>query len=145
MNEQTKEAELQEVYMEFQVVTKQLKQMQEQLQTFEEQTQELSTVRQTLGDLEKVPEGTEMLVPLSSGVYMTAQIKKMEHVTVNVGANVAVTKSIPDTQALITTQIDEISKYKDQLLRNIQLLVARGKELEHHLELLSSGTEQESA
>ncbi len=128
--------ELQQKYMEFQMMSQQANQMKEQLQAFEQQAEDLNKVLECLTEIENTKLGTEILIPMSSGIFLKAELKDNKEVNVNVGSNVSVKKSIPKTKDLITTQIKEIESLKQRLNTNLQLMGSRAKELEAELESL---------
>ncbi len=122
---ETKE-ETQKKFMHLKMLLQQMQQFEKQIETFDGQLTELSGVKDGLEELTTVKSGTDVFVPVSGGVFMRASIKEPEKLLVNVGANIAVAKTIPDTIKLIQDQINEIGTAKMQLAEQVQLI-------RHHL------------
>ena len=67
-----KQEKLQKLYVEFQVLNNSIKQLEKQNEALETQLMELMVTNQSLDDMKKVESGTEILVPISSGIYVKA-------------------------------------------------------------------------
>ena len=92
--------ELQEKYIELQMIEQQMKQIQKQAQLVDSQMNELAVAHQALDDIKKTKPGTKILVPISNGIFAKAEIKDNEDLIVNVGANVIVNKDFESTKGL---------------------------------------------
>ncbi len=111
MNEQ----ELQQKYMEIQMLEQQLKMLQNQLFKMDEQIIEIRLALENLDDIKSTPKGKELLVPLTQGIFLKSELKDNEKLIVNVGANVTVEKTVEETKDLLKKQITEISKYREEI------------------------------
>jgi len=69
-------------------------------------------------------------VPVSSGIFVDAELKDVKQLKLNIGADVSVVKSLPETQKLVDEQIDEIQKYRDQTSLQLNVLVGKAQEIE---------------
>ncbi len=125
-----KQQELQERYIELQLIDQQIKQFQQQLQTFDSKLQELVVTHEALKSLNDTKSGTKILVPVSSGIFVDAELKDVKQLKLNIGADVSVVKSLPETQKLVDEQIDEIQKYRDQTSLQLNVLVGKAQEIE---------------
>jgi prefoldin alpha subunit len=121
--------ELKRKYVEFQLLEQQMKQTQKQLQLLEEQVVELIVTHQGLEDLKHVKEGSEILVPVSSGIFAKARLESVDKLILNVGANTAVPKTIEETQETLNKQMTEIQGLQTQLIEAHQ-------KLEQHMDTL---------
>ena len=133
------EEELQKKYMEYQMIEQQVKSTQEQLEKFEQQLQELDGVKTALTDIKNSKEGTETLVPLSSGIFIFANLANTKKCKVNVGAGVCVEKSIEDTKALLEKQQNEIEKYREQVTQHLTMFSEHLQKAEKDMETLIKG------
>jgi prefoldin alpha subunit len=136
---QSNEEELQKKYMEYQMIEQQVKATQEQLEKFEQQLQELDGVKTALTDIKNSKEGTETLVPLSSGIFIFASLANTKKCKVNVGAGVCVEKSIDDTKALLEKQQTEIEKYREQVTQHLTMFAEQLQKAEKEMETLIKG------
>lgn len=124
---------LQEKYMEYQMLEEQLKQVQEQIQTLHKQKEDLHSLQDAVHKIAETKEQTELFVPVSSGIFVKAEIKENKEFLVNVGNNVVVPKSIPDTIALIQKQKKELETYEKTMMQNLQLLLLHQQKVETEL------------
>ena len=77
--------EINERYLELQVLEQQLKQVNQQLLNLDNQLLELQRIEENLNDLTKTKKNTEMLVALGGGVFSKAELKDNKSVLMNVG------------------------------------------------------------
>ncbi len=136
MVEKEKERMLQERYMELQMIVSQIKQIQQHIEKMEAQLAELKSVGEALDDLKDVKKGTEILVPVSNGIFVKADIKESDRLIINVGSNVAVEKSNTETKEMIGAQVVEIEKYKDHLTMQLQEFERNAVEIEKELQAM---------
>ncbi|MBI2653770.1 prefoldin subunit alpha [Candidatus Woesearchaeota archaeon] len=135
-----KEKKAQELYMEFQVIDKHIKQLQQQLELVTSQFMELNATNRTLDEFTKIEVGKEIFVPLSSGIFAKASIKDSSELLVNVGANVAVNKDIPSTKKIIQNQIEEVKKVQKHMVEQLERMTTHAAQLEKQLhDLVSEG------
>ncbi len=128
---------LQEKYMELQMVDQQMQQFQKQLQSLDEQIMEIAYTKQSLDELNNVEKGRDILVPISSGIFMKAKVEETNDLLVNVGSNTSVKKSLEDTKKLLEKQQEEIAGLHSQINENMQKLGTKAMELEKELEEIS--------
>jgi len=131
--DKAKEKELQQKYMEFQMMTEQIKQVQTQLEKMQGQIEDLENVQESLETLGDTPAESEMLVPLSNGIFAKAKLDKMDQLLVNVGSGVVVEKSLEDTKKLLKSQSVEINQYKEQMSNQMELMLTQIQLLEREL------------
>jgi prefoldin alpha subunit len=118
----------------------QYQQVQEQLEQFRNFLEELNTkageVRGIVAALEEIKhteKGKMMLVPIASGIFLSAELKNTTEVVVNVGSGVCVKKKIEGTKGLLAKRLLEIEKHMEEVSRVIEQLVSVETELEGEL------------
>ncbi len=131
-----KQQELQKRFMEYQVQEQQIKQMQQQLEKLEQQTAEVSAVLQSIDDLGRAEKDSEILVPVSGGIFFPAQMKDNQRFLVNVGSGVVVEKDLDGVKALVGEQAKEIEKYRDHMTAEMGNRVEKFQEMEQELKKL---------
>ena len=137
-----KEEKLQKLYMEFQMLDQQIKQLEKQHTALNNQLMELMATNQSLEDMKKTKQGTEILIPLSSGIYTKAEIKDSENFIVNIGANIALKKDLSSTKKLIETQIDELKKLQEKFINELQNNTTKAAALEQEINEIASGIQK---
>ena len=133
-----KEENLQKLYLEFQMLDQQIKQLEKQNTAINNQLMELMVTKQSLDDMKNTDEKTEILVPLSSGIYAKAELKDNKIFIVNVGSNTALIKDINSTKNMIEEQIAEIKKLQENLVNQLQAQTTRAASLEQEMNKIAS-------
>jgi len=135
MKEENKK-EIQEKYMQMQMIEQQMQQVQKQMKVIEQQTQELNLTEQALDDLKNTKTGTEILVPLASGIFVKAELKDNEELAINIGADTVVKKNVEEAKKLITEQLGEVTKMQQEFNINLEKLALSAQVLEKELQKL---------
>ncbi|HLD89109.1 MAG TPA: prefoldin subunit alpha [Candidatus Nanoarchaeia archaeon] len=125
--------QFQQKYMEIQICSAQIKEIQKQLQALENQFSEIISIKESLDEMSRISHGTEILVPVSSGIFATAEIKNTSNLLVNVGGGVIVEKNIEQTKQLLDRQLDEIMHIKSQLSSEAGKISQRAQVIEQDL------------
>lgn len=136
MTKKTKEdsqKQMQEKYIEYQMLEEQTKQLHEQLQTVTKQIEELEGIYAALEHISATEKGTELLVPVSSGIFLKTALQENSQFLVNVGDNVVVPKSFSDALALIKKQQKEIYIFRENLAKNLQVILMHQQRVEAEL------------
>ena len=130
----------QEMYMEFQMLDQHIKQLQKQLEIVTQQLFELTATSNSLDEFKKINAGSEVFVPLSSGILAKANIKDTSELLVNVGANVAVKKDVASAKKLIQSQVEEIKKIQRRMIDELEKMANHAAQLEVQLQgIVSEG------
>jgi len=129
-----KEKRLQERFIEFQIMQQQVAQTQKQIQQLEAQKGEIEGVQQSLTELGNVEAGTEILVPVCSGVFAKAKLADNSELLVNVGGGVTVRKTVPEVKGLIAKQAAEVEKMEEKMKGQIERLAEKAGETEKELQ-----------
>lgn len=132
------EEQLQKLYLEFQMLDQHIKQLEKQNTALNSQLTELIITNQSLEDMKKVKKDTEILVPLSSGIYMKAELKDSNNFIVNVGSNLTVVKDLTSTKKLIETQVDEIKRLQENTITELQKYTTKAAMLETEISNIAS-------
>jgi prefoldin alpha subunit len=136
------EESLQKMYVEFQMINQQIKQLEKQSTALNNQLMELLSTDQSLDEMDKVNENSEILVPLSTGIYARAQLKHSNSFIVNIGANVAMDKDLNATKGVIQEQVMEIRKLQESLMNELQVHTQKSSSLELEMNKLASTIKQ---
>lgn len=84
---------------------------------------ELDQMKNDLQELNSVKQGSNILAPISSGIYVKATIQNPQELLVNLGSSVVTVKSIEEAKNLIEKQKDEINnsiKDTQKAMENVQ-------------------------
>ncbi len=117
------------------ILQEQAGQIRQQVEFIEQNLQEIENVRQGLKTIED-KESNEMMTHIGRGVFAKTKLLEREFL-VNVGAEVVLKKSLPETLEMLKKQASEMQKVKENLLLNfagiseaLQMLVAEAADAE---------------
>lgn len=128
---------LQEKYIEFQMLDQQIKQASGQVQELNTKLMELEYIKMSLDEIKDIKKGSEILAPLSSGIFIRAEFKGSRELLVNVGGNTVVAKNISETKQLIDSQLEEVGAMREKLLLQVQELTIKARTIEQALSKLA--------
>ena len=106
--------EQQRKLVELQLLDQATKQIEQNLVNIESQINELKKLTESLDDIKKVKEGTEIFVPIGAGVFTKAQLKENKDILVNVGSGVVVKKSFDEAKEIVESQTKELEELFSQ-------------------------------
>ena len=116
--------------MELQLLQQDFTQLQNNVQTIEQQLAEVELIKKSLDDFSKQKKDSESLMALANGIFAEAKILNVKHLLVNVGSNVVVKKTVPETIQLIDEQSKELEKYKKQAMDGLNEILVKIQEIQ---------------
>ncbi len=131
------EKELQQKYVELQILSNTANQMEQNLNLMESQIVELKRLNESLENLEKVKKDTESFVPIGGGILVKAQIKDTKKVLLNVGSKVLTEKKIPETKEYIDKQIKELERLLSHSNSELEKITSQIENLQNDMQELS--------
>lgn len=108
-----------EILLKFQMLEQQAEERKQQIEELERQKTDMSSLKESLEDIEKNRKDGEILSNLGRGIFLKTQVKD-DKVFVNVGSKTLVRKSFQEARELIDAQLREIEKVKADLMRSIE-------------------------
>ncbi len=118
-----------EKVVEFQLLQQQFEQLQKYAEEIEMKLLEFHKTKESLQEVGAIKSGSEMFLPLAQGIFAKGKIEDPSTLLVNVGADIAVTKTVPQITELIDRQISELAEVKEKLDANMLKLTQRLNEL----------------
>ena len=125
---------VQQKYMELQMLDQQMKQVQKQVEAVERQAGELEEVQQALDTLATSKEGSDMWVPITSGIFLKAKLEDTKRLAVNVGSGTVVRKDIPSTKAMLAEQAADMRKFQADMVEQFEKMAERAAALQSELQ-----------
>ncbi|MFH0961852.1 MAG: prefoldin subunit alpha [archaeon] len=140
MAESAKEAEarMQEKVMQAEFLRKQAESAGAQLELVMRTLTEMTITKEVLLEISKIPEKTETLVPLGTGVYLKAMVADREKVFVGLGAETVVEKKIPEAIGIIDEQIVKLEEARGKLNETVEQINETLKILVPELERIAA-------
>ena len=128
------EKELRTKYIEFQMMDQQMRQIQQQVQKLDTQLIEVMNLTESLEDFKKSKAGDELLAPFANGMFVRTNLQEENKLLLNVGAGIVDEKDIEGAKKLIETQLLDISKYREDLVAQLNNMTEKFQELSKELE-----------
>ncbi len=116
--------------VELKMLDSQARAVSEQLERVDSSILEIEYLKNSLDELKSVKENSEILAPMSNGIFVKAHVHAVDKLLVNVGGNVIVEKSIEETKELLDEQAKEMMTARDTLIGQMQKIEDRLMELE---------------
>jgi prefoldin alpha subunit len=110
------EKEMQEKFVMYQLMQKQLEAFREQAVQLERGFIEVETTNQILGDLKNIKVDNEIMIPLGSGCFVEGKITNKKNVLMSPGSNLMFEKDLKSAKEGIAEKRDEIEK----MIKDIQ-------------------------
>ena len=104
----TNEEEMQQKYLQFQLIQQQLEQVNEHLQMLNQQTAELDISVNAVAELSQTEVNNEILAPIANGIFLKAKLTDNKKFIVNVGSDTTVEKTIPEVIKLLEEQKQQV-------------------------------------
>jgi prefoldin alpha subunit len=104
----TNEEQIQQKYMQFQMIQQQLEEVNQHLGMLNEQSSELDISIEAVKQIAKTKLDNEFLAPVANGIFIKGVLKENQKLVVNVGMNTTVEKTIPEVVELLEEQKKEI-------------------------------------
>ena len=128
--------EVQEKYLELQLLQRQLQAVHQQIEALESQAQEMDIVHAALDDFSRTKKGSEMFVTLTPGLFVKAKLEETENVVLNVGGSAMVQKSIPEAKEIVANQGSELRKLQEELADQMRKLQEQAEKAQEELRKL---------
>ncbi len=128
--------EIQQKYMELQMLTAQLKQAQQQIEMFTQQIAEMGKVKESLEEISASKAGTDILSPLGAGIFVKAKLESAEEVVMNVGGEIAVNKSFKEAIEMVDSQVAEMGHIIEEIKAGFQDGASRVQGMQAELQKL---------
>ena len=104
----------------FQELQQQLELLQKYSEELDEKLVEYTSTKESLAEMQNVKKGTPLFVPVAPSFFAKVSADSFTELLVSVGANVAVTKTIPQAIQFVENQIKEIEQAKAHLGATMQ-------------------------
>ena len=111
--------------MKIQMMEQEVNQLNEQLKIVEQNVGEMNSLKDSLSEIEGE---NNMLANLGKKIYVPVEIKDKKLI-VDIGNNVLIKKSIPDTMELVEKQTGGLMEVQAQIMERLKLLEGEMGEL----------------
>lgn len=130
--------EVQQKLIFYQLLQRHLEQLREQAMLLERMFIEIETTKQTVGDMKKLKEGNEILVPLGSGFYTHGKVSDTKRLLVDLGMGILVKKDTKSTDNVLENRRKELDNASRELQNDMVNTVKKMNELGMELERMTN-------
>jgi prefoldin alpha subunit len=135
--------EIQQKYMQFQMIQQQMQQIQKQLEMFTHQGEELQALSESLEALKTIKPGSPARIPLSGGIFVEGTLTNSQQLLVNIGCNIAVKKSVDDTIEVVKKQASEVTQHHEELAGHLGTFAKKAEEMQQELQYIMEKEQNE--
>lgn len=132
---------------QFEVLAAEATYLQRYAQDIQNQMQALNQVEaemdRTLQALSSFKEGNSNMFNVGSGVFVRGELKQINKLLLNVGANILVEKDIAGASEFLQEKKNELTDAKKELLQNMQAISTRLREVDGEARHLLSQEKRE--
>lgn len=134
--------DLQEKYIEMQLLKQQINALVEQKQQLDERLFELKTTIDALNKMDTIKKGEEIWSQIGSGTFVKSDIKDTENVLVAVGAGVVISEKRPKAITILEHRAKELETLTNEIVTQANDYLVRASHLEPELEKLVKEQEE---
>jgi len=109
------EEDLQRRSMQFQILQANMQVVHERQRALSQRLREFEETKQTIGDMKSVKSGSEILMPIGSGNFVSGKVSDTEKVIVGVGGGIAIKKSPEDALKFLDERSAEVKSAIQEL------------------------------
>ncbi|MEM4245165.1 MAG: prefoldin subunit alpha [Candidatus Nanoarchaeia archaeon] len=140
---QQQKSNVNEKYLELQILNQQIRQLQQHIANLENQVMELEVLEDNLEEIKKVKEGGEILVSLGAGIFAKANLKDNKKVIMNVGANTMVKKEIDEAKKIVKDQIDQVKDLIEDITLELEKAAVRVQSTQREIQSMIENTKKQ--
>ncbi|MBR9704569.1 prefoldin subunit alpha [Candidatus Pacearchaeota archaeon] len=122
----------QQYMMQFQMLQEEAQQLNQQMQMIEQNISEIGEIKESLDEIGK-SEKQEILANLGKKIFLPVVVKE-KHLIVDVGNKKFVKKTIPETNTLITQQLEKLNIARMQITERLEALQKEAETIMHGIQ-----------
>lgn len=130
------EKEVENKYIELQLLMQQIKPLQQQIILIEQQILDYNQIMENLNEISNLKEGEEIFTQLNPGIFIKTTLKDNKNVIINIGADTVVTKDTKNAKEFIDKQINELKNINKDLEDNLKRLLIQSQDIQKELQNL---------
>lgn len=139
----TDEQQAQQQMQQYQQIQQQMQQVEEFIEQVQSNIEEMEGTLGAIGDLEDQEVGSEILVPIGSGVFVTGELKENDTVVTNIGGEAFEKKDLDSAENLIQNKKEEFEDTKEELHSTMQDLQGQMQQIQQQLQQQRQGAAEE--
>ena len=137
-----KENQLRQLVNEMRMMEGTVNTLQQRLQVVLSSVSELRLAKQSLGDLNDIKSGSNLLVPVGGAAFIKANLGNVEKVVVGIGANVSLEMEYDDAVKDVDERLQEMDKAQTSIEQQLGQIMAQLQSHQSMAERLSAEIQQ---
>ncbi len=125
--------ELEQKVLELGALDNKFRELEQQLNMLEKQISELQSCQISFDELKNITPGTELLAPISQGVFVKTKLLDNSKIIINTGAKVFCKKSIEEAKEFMQSKINQVNEIHNRLVNEINVLAKNISSIEQEL------------
>lgn len=131
---------IQKTYIKFQSLQQQMKDIVGQIEEISLRLHEVDSIMVSIEETSKIEKGTEILVPVSNGIFIKAEAKETKDFLVNIGASKVTTKNTDQVIKMLEKQKIELLNLQTELSKEAEKYEKELLDLQKELQDLDNKT-----
>ena len=111
--------ELQKKYMTMQIFKQQISALLEEKMALDNKINEVSMTIDAVKKMKEIKDSEEIWSSLGSGTYVRADIKDIDHVTINIGSNLFMHKDTEEAIKILERRLSELKEVDEEMVSEI--------------------------
>ena len=128
------EEEIQQEYFKLQLMSMQMQELEKQMTALEDQAGQLQKLKDSVGEVKSFKEGSNILAPISPGLYVESELKNPDQLLMNIGSEVFVPKEIKEAQDVIDSRLKRVEEDIHNLTVDFQNLSIEAQKSQEKLQ-----------
>jgi prefoldin alpha subunit len=124
------EKELQRIYLQLQIMKKQLNDMMEKKLMVEQKINEIMNTINSVNHIRKTKKGEEVWVSLGSTLHVKTRIEDTENVAIGIGAGIVAKKTIDEAFEILEKRLNELVDINNQISDEVNQYSGQIEEME---------------
>ena len=133
MNEEKRKKELQQKYLEFQLLTQQITEVQNHLNLLRTQEKELYDLSLNLSEILKIKDKIDSYSQIGAGVYLKTKLEDTKKILVNVGSDIVVEKKVEDVEKIIKEQLKQLNETINEIEIKLTFAIEKTRNLQEEI------------
>ncbi len=133
MNEEKRKNELQQKYLEFQLLTQQITEVQNHLNILRTQEKELYDLSLNLSEISKIKDKIDSYSQIGAGVYLKTKLEDTKKILVNVGSDIVVEKKVEDVEKIIKEQLKQLNETINEIEIKLTFAIEKTRNLQEEI------------
>jgi len=126
----TQEQAIRELIYKLQIYQAESENLQQQAGLIELSLGEIESAIQTLGSMNEVKAGQEIMVPVGAGTHVYANMARLDKIVINIGAGVSVEQDIEEAKKILEKRQGELRQAYEQTIGQIGTIASEIQKLQ---------------